>query len=58
MTRRLVLAACAWAAVLAQDPTCVDDPAWEYYAGPEKDMVGCDHIAEGTARETVIVMRT
>ena len=28
MTRRLVLAACAWAAVLAQDPTCVDDPNW------------------------------
>ena len=28
MTRRLVLAACAWAAVLAQDQTCVDDPAW------------------------------
>jgi len=27
-TRRLVLAACAWAAVLAQDQTCVDDPAW------------------------------
>ena len=28
MTRRLVLAACAWAAVLAQDQTCVDDPNW------------------------------
>ena len=27
MTRRLVLA-CAWAAVLAQDQTCVDDPNW------------------------------
>ena len=28
MTLRLVLAACAWAAVLAQDPACVDDPTW------------------------------
>ena len=44
MTRRLVLAACAWAAVLAQDPTCVDDPAWVKNGDePWKD---CGWVAE------------
>ena len=43
-TRRLVLAACAWAAVLAQDQTCVDDPNWVKNGDePWKD---CGWVAE------------
>ena len=49
MTRRLVLAACAWAAVLAQDPTCVDDPNWVKNGDePWKD---CAWAAEYVPRE-------